>query len=127
MPHVRSMASSKTANAQPAATRARRAPASPAHKLVEEFAVEGRRYRWREGEGITAPAALRKPGRRASLPGLFTRTVVPQLERRGARGLIFAAAPAPGIATNDVRWVAWRAPGDPAPVWGLYLAARRLD
>lgn len=85
-------------------------------------------YRWYEGDGVvTDPGALRDAARRDGLGALFTRRVVPQVERRGARGLVYPAAVPKGMTSGDARWVAWRAPGDPAPVWGLYLAAGRLE
>lgn len=109
---------------------ARRNPpraASAARVLTEEFVIQGRRYRWREGEGVvTDPGARRDAARRGEMAGLFTRAVVPQLERRGARGLVYAAAAPEGVRSEDIRWVAWRAAGDEVPVWGLYLDARLL-
>lgn len=91
---------------------------------VERFVVDGRVYRWEEGAKL--PASERAIAPRETLAALFARTVVPQIERRGARGLVFEAAAPAGVTAGEVRWVAWRAPGDQAPVWGLYLAAHWL-
>lgn len=91
---------------------------------VERFVVAGRVYRWEEGVRRAlgdAPIASRE-----ALATLFSRTIVPGVEQRSARGLVFAAAAPAGIPAGELRWVAWRAAGEAAPVWGLYLAARWL-
>jgi hypothetical protein len=119
--------SSKAASARRTPSRTRTRAPLPPGLFCEEFSVKRQRYRWSEGEGIvTDAAALRDAARRSELPGLFTRAVVPQLERRGARGLVYPAAAPEGMGPGDLRWVAWQAPGDGAPVWGLYVAGRHL-
>src|SRR4051794_1018441 len=101
------MSSSKAATTRRTHTRSRRGPA--AEPVREDFVANGSRYRWSEGTSVVpSRAALADPARRAALPGTFTRTIVPQLERRGARGLVFPAAAAAGLSSQDVRWVAWR-------------------
>jgi hypothetical protein len=95
---------------------------------VEQFAAHGRAYQWHEGAGlIVADDTASKPSRRNSLAAFFSHKLVAQLERRGARGLIFAAAASDGSDARDVQWITWRAPTDTNPVWGLYLAASKLD
>ncbi len=91
---------------------------------VERFVVDGRVYRWEErARQLFAEPAIAP---RETLATLFTRTIVPRAERLGARGLAFEAATPAGVPVGDLRWVTWRAVGEGAPVWGLYLAARWL-
>jgi hypothetical protein len=97
-----------------------RAPRS--EKRVEHFRANGNVYRWEEGGRPRRSETAIAP--REQLASLFTRSLVPQAERRGARGLVFEAATPAGIPHGDVRWISWRAPGDPAAIWGLYLAKR---
>ena len=88
----------------------------------ETFDAPGGRYHWREGAAMVGDAA-----RRARLHALFTRTLVPGLERRGARGQVCAAEVPGGVREGDARWVTWRTAEAPVPVWGLYAAARSRD
>jgi hypothetical protein len=110
-----------------AATNLTPAESRPARgeKRTEHFAAKGRVYRWEEG-GRTRRADV-SVAPREQLGPLFTRTLVPQAERRGARGLVFEAATPTGVSHGDVRWISWRAPGDPAAIWGLYVAKRWID
>ncbi len=85
-------------------------------------ATDPSRYRWSE----SAAAALHvRSVRRASSSQLFSHTLVPQLERRGAAGLVYPATGL-GDASPDARWILWRAPGNRHPMWGLYACAERL-
>lgn len=99
--------------------------ATSSAKQVERFVAKGAVYRWEE-RSARASAEGTSPSREA-LGQMFTRTLVPQAERRGARGLVFEAAARPGTAAGEVRWVAWRVAGDAAPIWGLYVASHLLD
>lgn len=83
---------------------------------AEQFTAHGRVYRWFEGE-----PSSRAEGARARAMEIFTRAVVPQLERRHAIKLTQSAA------QGGARWVAWRAPGEAALVWALYAPARVID
>src|SRR5689334_4391627 len=89
-------------------------------KRVEHFNAKGRVYRWEEGGRTRRTEVTAAP--RPQLAALFTGNLVSQAERRGARGMVFEAATAAGVPQGDVRWISWRAPGDAAPIWGLYLA-----
>lgn len=88
----------------------------------ETFDAPGGRYRWREGVAGAGDAT-----RRSRMQALFARTVVPSLEKRGARGEVFAAEVPGGVPEGDARWVSWRSDAGAVPVWGLYAAARSLD
>lgn len=101
------------------------ARAPRAEKRTEHFTAKGRVYRWEEGGRTRRSDVTIAP--REQLGALFTRSLVPQAERRGARGMVFEATTPTGVPEGDVRWISWRAPGDPAAIWGLYLAKRWID
>ncbi len=90
----------------------------------EEFTVNGRRYRWHEGEHALPTQAVRMRARRHELGPLFARVMLPGLERRGASRQVLGAGPRGGW--SRAHWVVWRAPGDAQPVWALYVPTRRL-
>src|SRR6266545_4252847 len=119
------MSSSRVAMASRSVARSRRAlsPAS-SRPLLDEFVARGWRYRWQYGATVVASRpALGQSDRRPMLPEHFMRTVVPQMERRRARKLVAKAKPPANFRAGEVRWVAWHAPGDEYPVWGLFLSS----
>lgn len=86
----------------------------------ERFVARGVAYRWRVAP-VTDAAALRDGARREDLARAFHRVVRPSVERRKARVLELAV---PAQDAGRARWVAWTAPGEEVPVWGLYRARR---
>lgn len=97
-----------------------------AHETTQRdsFTVNGRSYRWHEGEHALTPHARRLESRRDELGAALSRAVVPSLTRRGARRQVMGAGPRGGV--GRAHWVVWRAPGDAHPVWALYVPTRRL-
>src|SRR5690349_15548070 len=94
--HVMGMSISKGATAR--SSRRSQSNAAQALHASEVFEAQGSVYHWYEGNAeLPERAALSEPSRREALPALFTQKVIPQMERRGARGLVFRAATAPGL------------------------------
>ena len=104
-----------------------KATAPSTRPIVREFGAPSGRYRWTEGApNGTDTLALRSDASRAHLAARLRQEIVPELEQRGARGLVFRAAPSAGVSARDVRWVVWRTQRGDGSVWALYLASRCL-
>jgi hypothetical protein len=89
------------------------------------FTANHRQYVWREGRHLLTAKAESMRARRDQLQEMFVSVMLPALKRRNAQCRVQGQGPRGGW--GRAHWVIWQAPGDPKPVWALYVPTKNVS